>query len=193
MTTGGVGHNLHKSVSTPSMVQHDSHVHSSQQSANKSTKRQRVPEPTHVFIQKLIAEHGWSNQRSGTDSETEGEDGGLISRSRENGLSVGQPVDLTSRYVGGHGGHTAVGEVPSPQLTLAEFLQKDLFSPSLSAEEEGQEGWEGACEGRKRSQPPGVSGDWTPCSPAQLQYVILEEVSSTSSSLRFQSILSCQK
>ena len=66
----------------------------------------------------------WSNQRSGTDSETEGEDGGLISRSRENGLSVGQPVDLTSRYVGGHGGHTAVGEVPSPQLTLAEFLQK---------------------------------------------------------------------
>merc|ERR1719394_878893 len=135
MTTGGVGHNLHKSVSTPSMVQHDSHVHSSQQSANKSTKRQRVPEPTHVFIQKLIAEHGWSNQRSGTDSETEGEDGGLISRSRENGLSVGQPVDLTSRYVGGHGGHTAVGEVPSPQLTLAEFLQKDLFSPSLSEEE----------------------------------------------------------
>ena len=37
MTTSGVGHNLHKSVSTPSMVQHDSHVHSSQQSANKST------------------------------------------------------------------------------------------------------------------------------------------------------------
>jgi len=45
---------LHKSVSTPSMAQSDVTTNGS---VSKS-RRTRVPEPTHVFIQKLIAEHG---------------------------------------------------------------------------------------------------------------------------------------
>ena len=89
---------------------------------NLVTNRKYLINYEELLVIKLIC-FRWSNQRSGTDSETEGEDG-LISRSRENGLSVGQPGDLTGRYVGGHGGQPTAGDVPSPQLTLAEFLQK---------------------------------------------------------------------
>ena len=70
----------------------------------------------------------WSNQRSGTDSETEGEDSGGVSggpRQNGHGLASGQPSDLaTHRYVGGPPTVHCPGGVPSPQLTLAEFLQK---------------------------------------------------------------------
>merc|ERR1719361_2430511 len=114
---------LHKSISTPSMAQGDLANHHA--SANKSNRRQRVPEPTHVFIQKLIAEHGWSNQRSCTDSETEGEEAKVVRDEAGPGVT------------GGHGRppQSNPGYVASPQLTLAEFLQKDLFSPALSEEE----------------------------------------------------------
>ena len=72
----------------------------------------------------------WSNQRSGTDSETEGEDGGGVSggpHTQDNGLGLaaGQPRDLAApRYPGGPQANNPGGGVPSPQLTLAEFLQK---------------------------------------------------------------------
>ena len=63
----------------------------------------------------------WSQQRSGTDSETEGEDGSSVVQ-RDNGVSAGHHgPDLGSsseRFIGGQ------GQVSSPQLTLAEFLQK---------------------------------------------------------------------
>ena len=70
----------------------------------------------------------WSNQRSGTDSETEGEDGGVSGgpHTQDNGLGLaaGQPRDLAApRYPGGPQANNP-GGVPSPQLTLAEFLQK---------------------------------------------------------------------
>jgi len=110
---------LHKSVSTPSMVQNDVN-NDNIPSSGKSSRRARVPEPTHVFIQKLIAEHGWTNQRSGTDSETEGEEA-TATRERENGANH-------VRYMGAP---VTGGQVPSPQLTLAEFLQ----NPALSEEE----------------------------------------------------------
>ena len=55
----------------------------------------------------------WTNQRSGTDSETEGEEA-TATRERENGANH-------VRYMGGP---VTGGQVPSPQLTLAEFLQK---------------------------------------------------------------------
>ena len=83
--------------------------------------------PFHHLEECLI--FSWSNQRSGTDSETEGEDGvGVIGgpQPQDNGLGLaaGQPRDLAApRYPGGpQAGHP--GGVPSPQLTLAEFLQK---------------------------------------------------------------------
>ena len=55
----------------------------------------------------------WTNQRSGTDSETEGEEA-TATRERENGANH-------VRYMGAP---VTGGQVPSPQLTLAEFLQK---------------------------------------------------------------------
>jgi hypothetical protein len=94
------------------MVQNDAN-NDNIPSSGKSSRRARVPEPTHVFIQKLIAEHGWTNQRSGTDSETEGEEA-TATRERENGANH-------VRYMGAP---VTGGQVPSPQLTLAEFLQK---------------------------------------------------------------------
>ena len=65
----------------------------------------------------------WSNQRSGTDSETEGEDGGGAGGGhggRDNGEQLGP------RHLPAHGAPhlPGGGQVPSPQLTLAEFLQK---------------------------------------------------------------------
>ena len=72
----------------------------------------------------------WSNQRSGTDSETEGEDGSGVSGgplTQDNGLSLasGPPRDLAApRFPGERSQAGITGGVPSPQLTLAEFLQK---------------------------------------------------------------------
>ena len=59
----------------------------------------------------------------------EGEDGGGVSggpHTQDNGLGLaaGQPRDLAApRYPGGPQANNP-GGVPSPQLTLAEFLQK---------------------------------------------------------------------
>ena len=41
---------------------------------------------------------------------------------RDNVLAASQPHDLRGQFVGGH--NIGGGQVPSPQLTLAEFLQK---------------------------------------------------------------------
>ena len=71
----------------------------------------------------------WSNQRSGTDSETEGEDGGGVTsglHTADNGLGLaaGQPRELAAPRYPGAPQPGNPGGVPSPQLTLAEFLQK---------------------------------------------------------------------
>ena len=58
----------------------------------------------------------WSNQRSGTDSETECEDVRVI---REETVVPPVGVPLAARPP-----QTNQGYVASPQLTLAEFLQK---------------------------------------------------------------------
>lgn len=121
---------LHKSVSTPSMVENETNVENKNVNHHgKTSRRARVPEPTHVFIQRLIAEHGWNNQRSGTDSETEGEDSRVTTDEALAGVAgvtaaASRPAQTNQAY-----------HVTSPQLTLAEFLQKDLFSPTLSEED----------------------------------------------------------
>merc|ERR1719192_1960595 len=123
---------LHKSISTPSMAQGDLANHHA--GANKSNRRQRVPEPTHVFIQKLIAEHGWSNQRSCTDSETEGEGDVAAASERSSLLSRdGQHAQSRPTVEARLGGPAPPPgpPLPSPQLTLAQFLQ----DPALSEEE----------------------------------------------------------
>jgi len=114
---------LHKSVSTPSMAQSDVTTNGS---VSKS-RRTRVPEPTHVFIQKLIAEHGWNNQRSCTDSETEGE----AEAAREREVLLGPRDQGNARPQVEARLGAPQPPLPSPQLTLAQFLQ----DPALSEEE----------------------------------------------------------
>jgi len=82
--------------------------------SSKSSRR-RAAEPTHVFIQKLIAEHGWTKQGSGTDSETEGDEGVGPTINHPPPRLLSQPLQHAS-----------------PQLTLAEFLQ----NPALVEEDQ---------------------------------------------------------
>jgi len=134
---------LAKSVSTPHIAAADNstasggggvggtvnttnHNHADEFNSNLAGKspRRRAPEPTHVFIQKLIAEHGWSKQGSGTDSETECEEGGT-----SGGTAAAANNNAPStRIVVPPNQHTH----PSPQLTLAEFLQ----NPALAEEDQ---------------------------------------------------------
>ena len=55
-------HSLHKSVSTPSIV------------VEGQKKKKKREEPTHIFLQRLIADHDWTRP-VGSDSDTDDDAG----------------------------------------------------------------------------------------------------------------------
>jgi len=113
---------LAKSVSTPHIPENgvnNKNNNNTNNNPTSKTPRRRGGEPTHVFIQKLIAEHGWSKQGSGTDSETECEEATGTGRTHSS-------IPPNARILNPPNNH------PSPQLTLAEFLQ----NPALVEEDQ---------------------------------------------------------
>eukprot|EP00094_Tigriopus_californicus_P002858 TCALIF_02756-PA protein Name:"Similar to AKAP13 A-kinase anchor protein 13 (Homo sapiens)" AED:0.12 eAED:0.12 QI:0/0.64/0.6/0.73/1/1/15/1980/1495 len=109
---------LHKSISTPSIA--TDHPHS--RSAHR--KGRDYPEPTHVFLQKLISEHEWT-RRSGSDSDSDDEPqgpppSGLLPEIEGRRQHHRVPFPLEPSVPAAH---PSVQPAPSPQISLAEFLQ----------------------------------------------------------------------